>query len=150
MIRFGRGNEAAGGGGIKGRFLSPLTTCLSLAGGAPEPVSLRRIGEVHASAVPHQVDQRAGLLELRAVLLQVSRHCHKHKEPPAGKGTRDISTSIFSPIAITGACATSPGVPSPAPRAVTDGPVSAGVLLVPLTFHPRHFRGFLESCFADA
>lgn len=30
------------------------------------------------------------------MLLQVSRHCHKHKEPSAGKGTRDISKSIYS------------------------------------------------------
>lgn len=30
------------------------------------------------------------------MLLQVSRHCHKHKEPSAGKGTREISKSIYS------------------------------------------------------
>lgn len=30
------------------------------------------------------------------MLLQVSRHCHKHKEPSAGKGTRDISKPIYS------------------------------------------------------
>lgn len=54
------------------------------AGGAAEPVPLRWLGQVHAPALPHQVDQRAGLLELRAVLLQVPRHRHKHKKSSAG------------------------------------------------------------------
>lgn len=54
------------------------------AGGAAEPVPLRWLRQVYPPALPHQVDQRAGLLELRAVLLQVPRHCHKHKESSAG------------------------------------------------------------------
>lgn len=64
--------------------LSLITLCSLPAGGAAEPVPLRWLGQVHTSALPHQVDQRAGLLELRAVLLQVPRHRHKHKKSSAG------------------------------------------------------------------
>lgn len=35
--------------------------------------------------MPHQVDQRERFLGLRALLLQISGHCHQHQEPVTGE-----------------------------------------------------------------
>ena len=55
------------------------------AGGAAEPVPVLRLGALHPPPLPHQVDQRARVLGLRALLLQVPGDRHQHQEPPAGE-----------------------------------------------------------------
>lgn len=55
------------------------------AGRAVEPLPLWRLCALHPSTLPHPLDQRERLLELRALLLQVPGPCHQHQEPTAGK-----------------------------------------------------------------
>lgn len=54
------------------------------AGRAPEPLPLWRLRALHPSTLPHPLDQRERLLELRALLLQVPGPGHQHQEPSAG------------------------------------------------------------------
>lgn len=58
------------------------------AGGAAESLPLRRLGALHAPTMPHTLDQRARLVELRALLLQVPGAGHQHQEPIAGERLR--------------------------------------------------------------
>lgn len=55
------------------------------AGGAAESLPMRRLSALHAPAMPHPLDQRARLVELRALLLQVPGAGHQHQEPTAGE-----------------------------------------------------------------
>jgi len=54
------------------------------AGRTVEPLPLWRLSALHPSAVSHPLDQREGILELRALLLQVPGPGHQHQEPPPG------------------------------------------------------------------
>lgn len=49
-----------------------------------EPVSVRRLRALHPPALSAEVDQRARLLDLRALLLPLPGHRHQHEEAVAG------------------------------------------------------------------
>lgn len=76
-------------------------TCRVPAGRAVEPVPVRRLGALHPPALPHPLDQRKGLLELRTLLLQVPGAGHQHQEPPAGTASAaprpPPGSSLFQP-----------------------------------------------------